>query len=368
MKIPSLRILQPSVIERERISKTIAKLRTIFSIPFLVFGSIAKDTYLKNHREIDLFFKGPSIEEMMAMLKDELSSSKAFFKVLEKRRGHPYYMVSFKYLNFIWTLDLVPFTGIKEKSEVERSSLHVDLITSEINAGMLSSSHVRFFKDLFKRYQLYGAQSSIEGLSGYAIEVLCINSITIEDVLVKLKQEILLDPCDSNRNLYSSFSDSNRLRSICLLGNLKKVLKKSYSPLIGKIYCLKATVFDNELAEQVRKRMKKVVRELEKTVDYYGSYWDHEKQVLFLLLEKWVDYAEITDINTITTARLFKVNPDFYLKNKGAFNLSNIGSPRISKKKLVNFDRYFQDNRLVKIKTTSVLKKRFLMLSIIYIT
>ena len=367
MKIPPNKKLEPSESHRIKIEKVIKKLRTLFKISFNVFGSIAKDTYIGNHKELDLFFEGPSLEQTLEILSKDLKEP-SFSRVKEKRAGHPYYTVIFKYLGVNWSLDLVPFTGIKGLSEVERSKLHVCWVLQQKKYKTLSSSSVRYIKNLLSEYELYGAESSIEGISGYAVEVLCNNCTDIEEIVLKLNKKELLDPCDPNRNLFSSLSDNNFYRLKFLLKNLRKILKSkdSIKPL-GRLYSFKATSFQNELEEQTRKRMKRIIRELEESNSYYGSYWSHKKKILYLLMDSWFDYGEAIKINNVTTEKLLKVNEEFYQKNKGSFNLSNIGIPRLVKKKQVNFNNYFEINGLSRIPLTKKLKERFFKLSLCYI-
>ena len=84
-------------------------------------------------------------------------------------------------------------------------------------------------------------------------------------------------------------------------------------------------------------------------------------------MDSWFDYGEAIKINNVTTEKLLKVNEEFYQKNKGSFNLSNIGIPRLVKKKQVNFNNYFEINGLSRIPLTKKLKERFFKLSLCYI-
>ena len=190
MKIP-VSDLGPTSAHRLKINKLIRKLRTIFILEFQVFGSIRKDTYIKNHKEIDLFFKGPSLEEVMLHFNKVTNENSLFQNILVKRMGHPYYCVKFYYLGTLWSLDLVPYIGTVGHSDVERSSLHVKEITSKTQEGLLLVNSARWLKNLFNQYQLYGAESSVEGFSGYSCEVLSINSSSCQDILLKLNSSYL---------------------------------------------------------------------------------------------------------------------------------------------------------------------------------
>ena len=145
MKIPPNKQLEPSESHRIKIEKVIKKLRTLFKISFNVFGSIAKDTYIGNHKELDLFFEGPSLEQTLEILSKDLKEP-SFSRVKEKRAGHPYYTVIFKYLGVNWSLDLVPFTGIKGLSEVVLL-FNVEIYASQYDHGQEHDGRVEFEHD-----------------------------------------------------------------------------------------------------------------------------------------------------------------------------------------------------------------------------
>ena len=112
--------------------------------------------------------------------------------------------------------------------------------------------------------------------------------------------------------------------------------------------------------------MKRVIKDLEKTDFYYGSYWSYSERVLFLVLRSWSDYVNTLYINQIPLDKVSKIKDEFFTKNKGLFNLSNIGSPRKIEFKKLNLDNYFITNNLLKIPTTKKLKFLFLRLSLSY--
>lgn len=364
MKIPFINLAPTSshLVKLQKIKNKLIKLLPSFDI----FGSIAKGTFIKNHKELDLFFKGPSLDDTLDKIKEALSS-KVFKKVILKNKGHPYYTAVIRYLNIEWTLDLVPYVGVAKASDVERSMLHVAWVKQKIENKELKTNDVLFLKYLFKKYLLYGAESKVEGFSGYALEVLCHKVETLKDIAQKIRTKTVVDPCDSNRNLLASVSENNINRSIYLLENYQRVKKQERKELPkGKLYCYKTLKLTGEYSEQRRNRIKKFIKKISLYSFYITSFWDFEKQILYLFLRNNKDYYNITKSEIIESSILSKVNNQFYTKNRGSFHLSNIDNPRIIRQYFFNLQFEFEKNLFVRISSTKELKNRFYQLLMVY--
>ena len=196
-------------------------------------GSFAKGTWLKNEADIDIFVKfnnQTSLEDFEYYGKEiGLKSLKNFSPYL-RYADHPYveaYVESVK-------INVVPCFDVEYgiwKSAADRSPFHTIYVINNLDA--YKKNQVRLLKKFLKSLNIYGAEISTKGFSGYVSEVLIIKFgsflsvldyfsnftidkriISIDDIFVNgdtLQKKfdsflIILDPIDSNRNLGTAIS------------------------------------------------------------------------------------------------------------------------------------------------------------------
>ncbi|MBL7148199.1 MAG: CCA tRNA nucleotidyltransferase [Nanoarchaeota archaeon] len=193
-------------------------------------GSFAKDTWLKNNFDVDVFVRFPydkyKTKDISKILQNRLKKAKVvhgsrdYFQIKKKK---------FIY-EFIPVLDIKHAKDAKNITDV--SPLH--MIWVKKHEGY--SNQIRLAKKFCKANGLYGAESHIRGFSGYVLEVLIIyyksfmdfvkaacdwkegDVIDVEkhylnnkDVLEKLNKDkysplVVIDPVDKNRNAAASLS------------------------------------------------------------------------------------------------------------------------------------------------------------------
>ncbi len=209
-----------------------------------VGGSIAKGTWLKDNKEIDIFamfdydkYKDKGLSDIL-----EKSLKAAFGKYKRVHGSRDYFQIGIDG----YTVEIIPILKLKKAEEAinitDVSMLHVGWVKK--NIGNLASD-IRLLKRFAQAHKIYGAESHINGFSGYVLEILTIyykgfenalkeistwkakkiidvNNVhkNVEFALNKSKLEsplILVDPVDKNRNASAALGE----------GSYKKLIRAS---------------------------------------------------------------------------------------------------------------------------------------------
>lgn len=199
----------------------------------IVFGgSFAKGTWLKNEADIDIFVKFNSQIDLVDFenygKEIGLKSLKKYSPYL-RYADHPYVEA------FVETvkINVVPCFDVscgRWKSAADRSPFHTEYVINNLDDN--KKNQVRILKKFLKSLNIYGAEISTKGFSGYVSEVLVIkfgsflsvldyfSDFTFDKRIVAIdnnsvsseKQKkfdsslIILDPVDYNRNLGTAIS------------------------------------------------------------------------------------------------------------------------------------------------------------------
>ncbi|MEM4260205.1 MAG: CCA tRNA nucleotidyltransferase [Candidatus Woesearchaeota archaeon] len=195
-------------------------------------GSIAKDTFLKNDYDIDVFVRfdysykekniSDILESVLPKKSERVHGSRDYFQL---RNGK---------LNF----EIVPVLFVtdykKALNVTDMSPLHVEWVKERIKKNEKLREEIRLLKQFCKAVGVYGAESYIKGLSGHVIDILVIyygsflaalravsnwKDITIidpekhlRDPLRELNKSklqsplIIVDPVQKNRNASAAVS------------------------------------------------------------------------------------------------------------------------------------------------------------------
>ena len=217
------------------IKEKLKKLRIMGDV--FVGGSFAKDTMTSGKEyDVDIFVRFD--------LKYEKALSDNLEKLIKKLKmkyerihgSRDYYRINEKNLTF----EIIPVLDIKKPREAKNvtdlSYFHVKYIKNKINEKL--AREIRLMKIFCKAQGVYGAESYIQGLSGYAIECLVIHygsfmnlarkivdekeKIIIDDgkqykneryILIELNESklkspiVLVDPTYKERNVLAALSD-----------------------------------------------------------------------------------------------------------------------------------------------------------------
>ncbi len=192
-----------------------------------IFGSASRDTWLVHEKDIDLFIKFPieSSKADMEKIVTELGK-RLLAEPLKRYAEHPYVTGGFEG----YTVEFVPCYDVSDASKrlsaVDRTPFHDRYVRSRIK-GL--QKDVRLLKQFLKGIGVYGAETKVEGFSGYLCELLVIKYGSFEKVInaaSKWKPPVLLwleekaehpdsnmlvflDPTDKERNVASAVSNAN---------------------------------------------------------------------------------------------------------------------------------------------------------------
>jgi tRNA nucleotidyltransferase (CCA-adding enzyme) len=226
-----------------RLISTLKPLLPMASISFI--GSAARDTGLRNDRDIDLFVAFPPAMKEDAIVSLTFSATKKAIKAkwVKRYAQHPYLqaVISGFEVEVIPCFSIKPGTPIK--SAVDRSPLHMAYLQSRLTPAQRRD--VRVLKKLLKTAGLYGAEAKVAGFSGFVCELLILNFrnlasllqaaskwrppvvIDIEgfysqdyaEVFSKFAERpplIIIDVTDRNRNTAAAVSADNFARFVAL--------------------------------------------------------------------------------------------------------------------------------------------------------
>lgn len=208
----------------ELVKKNASKFSEIVDVEF--GGSYAKDTWLPDKADIDIFikFKKSVTEKLFIQISKQVGfSSLKQFSPYVRYSEHPYVeaIVNKTRVNIVPCYDV----QIGEwQSSADRSSFHTKLMLKELSQEM--KEEVRLLKGFFKANKIYGAEIAKGGFSGYVAEVLILQFGNFEKVINKMAvinhkeiigkaikefdtPIIIMDPIDNNRNLAAAISIEN---------------------------------------------------------------------------------------------------------------------------------------------------------------
>ena len=177
------------------IKKLNSELKKINAIAVLG-GSGEKKTWLKGTYEADIFVKfdykkySEKSNELSDMLEKKL---KKIFGKIERIHGSRDYF-QFKKDNF--TFEIVPILGIKKVIEAKNITDVSPLHAKWVKKNSVYVAEIRLAKAFMNANNLYGAESYINGFSGYVCEVLTIYYRSFENLLrnaVKWKDKQVID-------------------------------------------------------------------------------------------------------------------------------------------------------------------------------
>jgi tRNA nucleotidyltransferase (CCA-adding enzyme) len=174
-----------------------------------VEGSIAKDTWLAEEMDIDLFVlvpKGQGREAFAKVL--DVAKRVAGKNFLEAYAEHPY--IEAKVEGF--TVDFVPCFKVESagqaESSVDRTPFHTQYVKSHLTEE--AKKEVRLLKSFMRGIGTYGAEIKVGGFSGYLCEVLILNYgnfLKLLEVVIDWKENEVID-------LEKHYKDINEVRQI----------------------------------------------------------------------------------------------------------------------------------------------------------
>ncbi len=194
----------------------------------MVVGSIARHTWVKGDRDLDIFMLFDPQLSREQLEEEGLSLARSIAKSFtdrfhEKYAEHPYINATIDDVD----VDLVPCyhvdSATRIQSAVDRTPFHTRYITDRIN-GLIDD--VLLLKQFTKAGGIYGSDQMTEGFSGYLCELLILHYggftpliraaatwrpglvIDIENHAAKTFEEplVVIDPVDPKRNVAAAVS------------------------------------------------------------------------------------------------------------------------------------------------------------------
>jgi tRNA nucleotidyltransferase (CCA-adding enzyme) len=212
-------------------------------------GSVAKDTWLKEDPDIDIFIRLPltiprtDLDQIIIKIAKKATKDS---KHIERFAEHPYLETFVDNIR----VNIVPCYQVdigNWKSATDRTPYHTKYVNEHLNSEL--KNEVRLLKKFFKGINVYGAEIKTGGFSGYLCELLILHYksfIKTLEVFSKYKKTIIvdqnnyydnkldptiffsdpvivIDPVDMNRNVASALK-SERLYD--LIGAARAFLLK----------------------------------------------------------------------------------------------------------------------------------------------
>jgi tRNA nucleotidyltransferase (CCA-adding enzyme) len=149
-----------------------------------VEGSVAKNTWLRDCPEIDVFMRVPVAtpkEAFGTVCLDVAKKAAEGYRHIERFAEHPYLEAVTDdnvYVNIVPCYKVKPGKWI---SATDRTPFHTDYIKPLLNEQM--SEQVRLLKRFMKGVGVYGAEIKVGGFSGYLCELLVLNYGSFPEVL-----------------------------------------------------------------------------------------------------------------------------------------------------------------------------------------
>jgi len=154
-------------------------------------GSVAKDTWLKEEPDIDVFMRlSPSISRQdlgnigLKIAKKATADSK---QQIERFAEHPYLetFIDGVRVNIVPCYDTTPGEWL---SATDRTPFHTDYVNAHLNKNL--RGEVRLLKKFMKGVSVYGAEIKVGGFSGYLCELLILYYGSFVSVLQAFAQHV----------------------------------------------------------------------------------------------------------------------------------------------------------------------------------
>ena len=140
-----------------------------------VEGSVAKDTWLNEKPDIDIFMRMPTTmprEAFGTTCLEIARNATEGFKQIERFAEHPYLEAT----TDTTRINIVPCYRVKRGkwiSATDRTPFHTDYVKPLLNES--KCREVRLLKKFMKGVRVYGAEIKVGGFSGYLCELLTLN-------------------------------------------------------------------------------------------------------------------------------------------------------------------------------------------------
>ncbi|MBI2110419.1 CCA tRNA nucleotidyltransferase [Candidatus Woesearchaeota archaeon] len=180
----------------------------------IIGGSFKKNTFLRGAKEIDIF-----VQFNYSIYKNQSQKLSSYLlKYLPKASvihgSRDYFQVTRKDILF----EVVPVLAIKNAKQAinvtDISPLHADYVSKHLTKKQ--ADEVRLLKQFCRSNQIYGAESYIQGFSGYVLEILILNYKSFHATLKKASQwkdKTIIDTARAFKNTKELLSSLNAAKT-----------------------------------------------------------------------------------------------------------------------------------------------------------
>ncbi|MCD4666293.1 CCA tRNA nucleotidyltransferase [archaeon] len=159
--------IKPNEKDKKKVKKLVNKFIDKYpKLKLELAGSLAKDTWLRNNCDIDIFvkfdYKKYKDKDISKLLKKKLGN------VSTVHGSRDYYQLK----KGRYVFELIPVLDIKKSKEAVNITDVSPLHAKWVKKNLKDSDQVRLAKQFCRANNLYGAESYIGGFSGYILEVL----------------------------------------------------------------------------------------------------------------------------------------------------------------------------------------------------
>ena len=184
--------ITPTPVDRAKITALAEELQRKVAIAFQeqnvnatvrVEGSVAKDTWLKEEPEIDVFMRLPTSIPRRRLGEISLKIARKATegaRQVERFAEHPYLEAFIDGVR----LNIVPCYDVKRGewlSATDRTPFHTDYVKKRLDEGL--RGEVRLLKKFLQGIEAYGAEIKTGGFSGYLCELLIVHNKSFAETL-----------------------------------------------------------------------------------------------------------------------------------------------------------------------------------------
>ena len=319
-----LQKIKPTAQEKEAVMKEIDDLLSQITVPgaeLILGGSISKDTWLKDTTDVDVFV---AFNQDNGALADTLAPYLEQFNPERVHGSRDYFRFHYGQHDY----EFIPILRIDDAREARNitdiSPLHTRWVTAHTDEKI--KDEIRLAKRFLQAHYLYGAESFIQGLSGYVTEILVIVSGGFVEFLqnvTKWPYQHVVDPESYHKDVFFEVNNSKLTSPLIVIDPVQKgrnaaaaLSDKQYEKLkeIAKAYlkhpsagffeyeeldlsktntiCVTLTPFEGKrdvVGCQLRKAYEAVARLLENhDFEIVESGWQwNEKAVCYYVLQQY---------------------------------------------------------------------------------
>jgi len=171
--------IAPSFSERSRLNSLVVRVRSLVNkslvhmgirAEVVVGGSFARGTFLGSAHDIDFFVRFSNESEMKSFPKVILH---AFPDAREVKGSRSYYKVDFNGFELEFIPTLLISDPVEAENSMDASFFHIDYVNARLNDAL--RNEVLLLKQFCKTVGVYGAESHVNGFSGYVLELLILH-------------------------------------------------------------------------------------------------------------------------------------------------------------------------------------------------